>query len=104
MIEVTTKPPRVHSLLEILIGGGYDAHIHAYLFYAAQAVIRYTIEDAQQLHLHARIQLRDLVQEDGAGVSQFEQSGLRGVCSAKGPFFVAEELTLQQLFGEGGAA
>ena len=61
------------------------------------------LEHAQQAHLHARVRLADLVEEDRAAVRDLEQALLVGVRAGEGAAPVAEELALEQRVGQRGA-
>jgi hypothetical protein len=66
---------------------------------AAQPAKRLFLDHLEELTLQALRQERHLVQEDGAAVGELEQArlGLAGV--GEGPALLAEELRLEQCFG-----
>ena len=57
----------------------------------------------QQFCLEYDIQIADLVQKDAAALGQLEFAGLGLLGPGEGPFFIAEQLALQQGAGDGGA-
>ena len=60
-------------------------------------------QHAQQLGLHRLGQLADLVEEDRAAVGDFEQPDAVFVGAGERPFAMAEQLALDQRFGQGAA-
>jgi hypothetical protein len=59
---------------------------------------RALLQHAQELDLHRRRHLGDLVEEDGAAVGQLEQPGLAATAPVKAPR-VAEQLGVEQASG-----
>ena len=57
----------------------------------------------KQLDLDALVELADLVEEQRAAVGDLEESLAVGVGAGEGPLAVAEELALDQVFGQGAA-
>ena len=76
VVKIRPDPAGFDHVLEILVRGGNDAHIDRHLPDAAQTIIRRSIEHAQKLHLHFRLQLPDFVEKQRALVREFEQTGL----------------------------
>ena len=58
--------------MQVAIGRGNDADVHLGRVRGAQALQFVLLEDAQQLHLHIRGQLTNLVEEDRAVVGELE--------------------------------
>ena len=55
------------------------------------------LQHVEQLGLQGRVELADLVQEDGSAVGELEAAGLALVGAGEGASLVAEQLALQQL-------
>ena len=67
---------------------------------AGQPAQRALVEGPEELGLHVRAQLAQLVQEDGAAVGLLEQAGARGLRAGEGAALVAEQLGLQEGIGD----
>ena len=70
--RVGAEAALLNGLLQILIGGRHQAHVHQYFLHAADAVITGSVQHAEQFHLHARIQVADLIEKERAFVRDFE--------------------------------
>jgi hypothetical protein len=70
---------------------------------AADARDLAVLEDAQELGLHRERQLRELVEKERAPVGDFEQARFGLDRAGERPALVAEQLTLEEVLGEGGA-
>ena len=64
--------------------------------FAADALHLALLEDAQELRLHGRADIADLVEEDGAAVGELELAELALVGAGEGAALVAEQLGLDQ--------
>jgi len=60
------------------------------------------LEDAEELGLEWEGELADLVEEDRAGVASTKQAGPVGARVGEGAALVAEQLALDQAFGDRG--
>ena len=103
MEKILAETPFFHRQLKILIGSRDHAHVDCNFTMAAQTEIRSAVQNAQQFHLDLRLQLANLIEKNRALVGQFKQAGLRGIGAAEGALLVAEQFTLHQMFGQGGA-
>ena len=72
------------------IGCGEDPHIDRQLSACAEAQDAPLFENAEQLGLHLRPHLGDLVQQKGSTVRPLEASLPAAVCAGEGPPLVAE--------------
>ena len=63
MEEVLPETSRLDSGIEILVGCGYDTHIHFDLSVAPQAVKGISIEHSQKLNLGLELQVANFIQE-----------------------------------------
>ena len=101
--EVLAQLAVGHRLARIAVGGGDDAHPRAQLFLAADAGEAAGLQHAQQAHLHFRRHLGDLVQEQRAAFSALEAAAVHARGAGERTLFVAEELGLDQVAGNGAA-
>ena len=63
VVEVRAKPALAGGRFQILVGRGDEADIDRNLFDAADAEVAGAVEHAQQLHLHAQVEIADLVEK-----------------------------------------
>ena len=63
MEEIPAEGALVDGRGQVHVGGRHNPDIDNHFPRAPQAVIRSTVQGAQQLHLHHQIQLADLVQK-----------------------------------------
>ena len=103
VVEVLAEGAAPHLLLQIAVGGGEDAHVDAHRRLAADALQFLLLQHPQQLDLHRRRGLADLVEEEGAAVGLDELALAAAVGAGEGPLLVTEELRLEQGLGQGGA-
>ena len=89
--------------MEIGVGGGDDAHVHAPRVARADRHDLAVLEHAQQLRLERRRHVADLVEEQRAAVRQLEPSLAIGGRAGERAAHVAEEHRLGQLAGDGDA-
>jgi hypothetical protein len=100
--EVLTEAPVSDPGLEIAVAGGEEAYLHPQGAGGAEGQDLPLLDDAQQLGLHGRGHLGDLVEEEGAAIRRGDQTGLADG-AGEGAFLVAEELIAQQFLVESGA-
>ena len=101
--EVLAELARCHGLLERLVGGGDDAHIHLDGLVAADALERAGLQHAQDLGLRGGGHVADLVEEERAAVALLEFADALEGGAGEGAAFVAEQFAFEQLLGDGGA-
>src|SRR5207248_1952939 len=94
---------QLHLLGEILVGGGDHAGIDTYRGRFAHPPDLAFLQHAQELALDAPADVADLVEEERAARSLFEQSAPRAGRSGEAAARVAEELALQDALGDGAA-
>ncbi len=70
---------------------------------AADPLERPFLQEAEQLRLHRRPELRDLVEEQGPAVGEFDPSLLARESTGEGAFLVAEQLALEEGLRDRGA-
>src|SRR5262245_34972045 len=83
-------------LFEVPMRGGDDAHVDVDRLRTSEPLDLTFFEHAQQLDLHVRWQIADLVEKDRGIVSQLEASDLPGERTGEGTLFTAEPLTLDE--------
>ena len=95
--------PLPDLLLEVLVGGGDDAHVHGDGGRPAHRLDLLLLQDAQHLGLRLQGHVADLVEEQRAAVRELELPLLGRERAREGAARVAEELALDQLLGNGRA-
>ena len=100
LVEVLPEFAFGYGLLQVAIGGGYDADVNGYWGGAAQAGDFFGVEDAQEAHLCREGHFADFIEEDGAAVGGFKDARSLRACVGKRTFFVAEEFAFEEGFGD----
>ncbi len=103
VVEVLAEFAAFDGVGQVPVGGGDDADVGLDRLVLAEAVELALLEDAEELALGGQGHLPDLVEEEGAAVSQLEFADPLGHGAGEGAALVAEELALQQVLGDGGA-
>ena len=99
-VQVLAEAPRLHLRLQVAVGGAHQPHVHPGRLGAAHRPHLAVLQGAQQLGLHLRPHVADLVEEQRALVGQLEQAALGRHRPGERPAHVAEQLGLQQRFGQ----
>ena len=86
--------------MQVAVGGGDDADVGVQHARAAEAHELALLEHAQQLGLHRRRHLADLVEEQHAAVGLLDAARLGGDRAGERAALVAEQLRLEQLVGQ----
>ena len=92
-----------HRLVEPLVGGGDDPHVHVKGAVAAQAPDLATVQRAEELGLHRLAHLGDLVEEERSVVGELEETLALADRAREGALLVPEQLRLEQLVQQRGA-
>ena len=87
-------------LLEVLVGGGDDPHVHLDDAVAAEPLELLLLQHAQHLGLRLQAHVADLVEEDRALVGLLELADLPIGGAGERALLVAEQLRLDQLVRE----
>ena len=87
----------------MMVGRGENAHVDGARLGAANPPDLLVLQDAQQLGLDGERQVRDLVQEERAGIGDFEQPRLGCVRIRERAPLVAEQFGLDELLRQGRA-
>ena len=103
MVEVEAEAPVANLSLEVPIGGRDHARVHPHRRRGSQAAKHSFIEKFQNLRLHDRLQLPDLVEKRGAAVGQLEEPGLVSHRRGKGAARMPEQLRLDEIRRDGSA-
>ena len=100
--QVLAEPARrATSALEVAVGGGDEADVDLERRWSPPTRSNSPLlQHAQELGLHGRRQLADLVEEERAAVGQLEAPGLLAVGAGEGAALVAEQLALEQRLGQ----
>ncbi|KAF5032439.1 hypothetical protein DSECCO2_617260 [anaerobic digester metagenome] len=102
--EVRPETALGRLLLQVLVCGGDDLHVHGDGAPTADPHDLPVLQHTQQIDLHGQRHLADLVQKQGARVGQFELAGTAlAVRAGEGAAGVAEEFALDQFRGDGSA-
>src|SRR5262249_11738223 len=102
-IQVLAEAALPDQLLQVLVGGGDDAHVHRHGVAGADPLEGHFLQNAQELGLHLQVDVADLVEKERTAVGQLEAADLVPVGARKSPLDVSEKLTFQEALGQGGA-
>ncbi len=92
----------INFLLQPHVGGRYNPDINGYRFVVADSANLAGLKHPQQLHLHVRCHVTDLIQKQSSAVRQFElprPPPLEG--AGKCALNITEQLALEQLTRNG---
>ncbi len=99
-VEIGPEAPRPDLATQIAAGGGYDASRQRTRASSADALVLPFLEDAEQTRLETHVELPHLVEEQGAAGGELQASTAPGHRSREGAPLVAEELALDERWGE----
>src|SRR5205823_4966753 len=99
VVQVLTKAALFDRLLQVPVRRSDDAHVNSYGARAADALELALLKDAQQLRLHRRRHLADLVEEERAAVGDFELALLLSERAGERAALVAEQFGFEQRLG-----
>ncbi len=95
--EILSKPPRLHHLSKILVGGRHNATVDFLNPHVADRLDLTFLDDPEQSGLHLRTDVADFVEEDGPPMSNLKQSLFCVIRTRKGPFDVPEQFALKEV-------
>ena len=102
--EVLAELAGGDELVQVAIGGGDDAHVDPRLrVVGADRLDLAVLEKPQQQRLHAQAHLADFVEKQRAAMRELELAALVAVGAGEAALDVAEELRLEERFGDAGA-
>ena len=85
---------------QVAIGGAEDPDVDAERLVLAHAADLARFEEPEQLDLHALVELADLVEEERAAVGDLEEPLAVGIGAGERPLAMAEQLALDEVFGQ----
>ncbi len=100
IVEIAAERAALDLRLEVAVGRRQHAHVELLLGDAADALDLALLQDAQELDLHRRAELADLVEEQRAAVGGGEQPGAIAHRAGERAAHVAEQLALEQRVGD----
>ena len=103
MVEIAPEVAGSNQLLKVTMCGHENAHIDGGGLGGADALDLALFQHAQQLGLHGRRHIADLVKKESAAMGLLEFARVALGRAGKRSFLVAEELALDQLSGHGRA-
>jgi hypothetical protein len=86
VIQVAAEGILLHGLLQVLVGGRDDAHVHLEGPVPADPLEFPLLQNAQQPHLHVGLDAADFVQEDGPLWASSKRPGFCLTAPVKAPF------------------
>ena len=99
--EIAPELALLDRLVEVLVRGGDDAHVHLHRVRRAHAIDFAGLDGAQQLGLGLEREVADLVEEQRALVGALEPAALLLHRAGEGPLLVTEQLALDEVLGNG---
>ena len=99
--QVFTEGAIFDAQLQVLVGGGDDAHIGLDGAVPPHPVKTAIAQHPQQAGLQIKRHVTDLVQEQGAAFGLLKAAAAHALCAGKRTAFVAKQLALEQVFGNG---
>ena len=99
-IQVFAKRSRLDSLAQITVRGGHDSSVDLDTPFGAHAPDFAFLESPEELGLHGRSNLADLIQEDGTAARNLEKACFVSDRTRKRPSCVAEQLRFEECFSE----
>src|SRR5690606_29926614 len=102
-VQVLAEAAGLHLRLQIAVRGRDDADVERRPTDAAHALEGAVLQRAQELALRVDGQLADLVEERDALLGDLEQAELRRLRVGERAALVAEQLTLDEVLGQGRA-
>ena len=102
VLEVGAEAAFADQRVQVLVGGGDDAHVAAQQFAPTDAVELALGQHAQQAGLQRCRHVADLVQEQRAALGLLEAAGVAAGGAGEGAGLVAEQFAFQQLGRDGG--
>src|SRR5690554_2309285 len=103
VVQVLAETAVGYRRLQIHMSGGQYPHINLYGVLPTHALYLLFLEKSQQIGLQLHGQVADLVEEQGAAVGSLDPADLALMGAGEGALFMAEQLRLNQLLGNGAA-
>src|SRR3984957_6730467 len=99
VVQVRAEPPLTDEAIEVVIGGGNDAHLGVTCAVTTDRLKLAVLQHAEQLGLHFWRQIADLVEKKGTAVRQLKAPDSIGHGPAKSVLKVTKQLAFVQLAG-----
>ncbi len=90
IIQVGAEAALLHHLLQILIGGGDDADVHANGPGAAEPLELLFLQNSQKLRLQLQRHVANFIEKQSARVRPLEASDRRGACTRERTALMSE--------------
>src|ERR1700722_5915424 len=97
VVQIRAEPPLTDEAIEVVIGGGNDAHLGVTCAVTTDRLKLAVLQHAEQLGLHFWRQIADLVEKKSAAVRQLKAPDSIGHGPAKGALNVTKQLAFEQL-------
>ncbi len=101
--QILAEPLLGDLVFQVAVRRRHDARVERDLFVSSHGAKRALLQGAKQLGLHSQGHLADLVEKERAAAGLQEEAAARLPGVGEGALHVAEELTLQDVFGHRGA-
>ncbi len=99
--QVLAEQPLRNQIAQVLVRGGNDAHVDAAVVAVRTDLLHVAgFEESEQETLHPQRHLADFVEKDRAVRSHFELAGLVSIGAGEAALHMAEQLGLEQRFGD----
>jgi len=99
--QVLTEHAIFDALFQVLVGGCNDTHIGLHRAVPTNAVEVPVAEHPQQAGLQFKWHIANLIQKKRAAIGLLKTASSHGLGTGEGAALVAEEFTLEQVFGDG---
>ncbi len=97
-IEILPEFFLFQHLLKVAVGGGNNSDIHLYCLVPSHPFKLFLLKYSEKFNLGTNIHGTDLIKENGAGMGKLKFTFLLMKRTGKCPFFMAEQLTLNEIF------
>src|SRR5512141_827190 len=101
--KILPEPPRLHLPLQVPVGGSDDADVGLPRRGIAYPLVLLVLQEPQQLGLHGKGKIPDLVEEERPALAGGDSSRVVADRSGERAYHMAEQLTFQQFRRQGGA-
>src|SRR5688500_7335294 len=96
--QILAKSSVRNFLFQVSIAGCDQSDIHGQRFSTAYPFKLALLQHSQQLHLHSRTQITDLVQKERATIRKFEAAFVSLSCRSECAFLMTKQFRLNQSF------
>ena len=101
MVQIFAEHAVLDALLQVLMGRSNHAQVGLDRIVAAHAVKMTVAQYAQQAGLQVRRHVANFIKKQRSALGLFKAAPAHGLRASKCTAFVAEQLALQQIFGDG---